>query len=121
MEDGEDSMSSCCGWSWEENKKFEMALARIDEDSPERWIEIASMIGGKKSVEEVMKHYEALLDDLNAIESGMLDQEFTGRPRCTQHLNWTDDDQKLLTEPSIEDDYTQLCLKDVHLRCSSNL
>lgn len=81
--------STISGWSWEENKEFEMALATIDEDSPERWEEIVSMIGGggKRSVEEVKKHYEALLRDLDIIESGRFDhdQEFG---------DWTDEDQE---------------------------
>ena len=94
MGDVDDTGVSFCGWSWEENKEFEMALAVIDEDNPERWKEIASMIGGKKSVEEVRKHYEALLEDIDIIESGRLVQEFGEGTVCGQHGAWTDEDQK---------------------------
>lgn len=80
-------------WSWEENKQFEMALAMIDEDNPDRWKKIASMIGGRRGVDEVRKHYEALLKDLDIIESGWLDQG-CGEVRNIQHISWTEDDQK---------------------------
>ncbi|XP_020273393.1 protein RADIALIS-like 4 isoform X2 [Asparagus officinalis] len=86
-----------CGWSWEENKLFEMALAVIDEDNPDRWKEIISVIGGKRSEEEVKKHYEALLRDLNIIESGMFDQEFGEAQDCTQDITLTGDEQNFQT------------------------
>ena len=65
-------MEESGGWSWEENKLFELALAIVDETTPERWTVVAGMIGGK-SAEEVEKHYKILLDDLQSIESGEMD------------------------------------------------
>lgn len=56
-------------WSQEENKLFEVALAIIDESCPKRWEWVAFMIGNKKTAEEVQKHFEILLEDLNFIES----------------------------------------------------
>ncbi|KAF3334519.1 protein RADIALIS-like 4 [Carex littledalei] len=56
-------------WSQEENKLFEVALAIIDEKCPKRWEWVAFMIGNKKTAEEVQKHFEMLLEDLNFIES----------------------------------------------------
>lgn len=63
------------GWSWEENKSFEMALAAIDEKYPDRWEVIAAMIGGNKNAGEVQEHYVTLLEDLHLIESGKLDHK----------------------------------------------
>ncbi|KAE8726812.1 Protein RADIALIS-like 3 [Hibiscus syriacus] len=62
-----------CGWSWEENKLFEVALAVVDEQHPDRWEAVAAMVGGQKSAEDVQKHYVILLEDLQFIESGKLD------------------------------------------------
>ncbi|XP_039136641.1 protein RADIALIS-like 4 isoform X2 [Dioscorea cayenensis subsp. rotundata] len=70
-----ESENESCFWSWEDNKKFEIALAVIDEESPERWEKVSTMIGGTKSAEEVEEHYEILLKDLNSIESGTFDHE----------------------------------------------
>lgn len=62
-------------WSWEENKLFEVALAVVDEQHPERWEVVAAMVGGEKSAEDVQEHYVILLDDLQVIESGKLDHK----------------------------------------------
>lgn len=74
-----EASSKTRGWSWEENKKFELALATTaidhEKDPAERWKEIASALGGERSAEEVEEHYNALLADLDAIESGRFDQE----------------------------------------------
>ncbi|KAJ6835488.1 putative clathrin assembly protein [Iris pallida] len=66
---------SATGWSWEENKSFELALAAVDEEDPGRWKEISSLLGGKKSAEEVEKHYSDLVTDLDAIRSGGFDHQ----------------------------------------------
>ncbi|XP_020267555.1 protein RADIALIS-like 4 isoform X3 [Asparagus officinalis] len=90
-------MSSLYGWSWEENKIFEIALAVIDEDNPDRWNEIVSIIGGRKSIEEVKKHYESLLEDLSIIESGRLDEEVDDEQDYDdQCAVCAEEDQKLL-------------------------
>ncbi|XP_038709679.1 protein RADIALIS-like 4 [Tripterygium wilfordii] len=85
-----------CGWSWEENKLFELALAVVDEQDPDRWEVVASMIGGKKSAEDVKKHYVILLEDLQCIESGQFDYQIGEAQSCTLH--WTDEDHNLLGE-----------------------
>ncbi|XP_074573347.1 protein RADIALIS-like 4 [Curcuma longa] len=56
-------------WSKEENKRFEVALARYGEGTPDRWARVARAVGGGKSVEQVARHYERLLDDIQLIES----------------------------------------------------
>ncbi|RZC21953.1 Protein RADIALIS-like 6 [Glycine soja] len=69
----EDFAKSLSGWSWEENKLFELALAVVDEQHPERWEVVAAMVGGEKSAGDVQEHYVILLEDLLVIESGKLD------------------------------------------------
>jgi len=56
-------------WTKEENKAFESALAMFDQESPDRWVHIAQMIPGK-TVWDVMKKYEELIDDVKDIEEG---------------------------------------------------
>ncbi|KAJ6940734.1 hypothetical protein NC651_006765 [Populus alba x Populus x berolinensis] len=86
------------GWSWEENKLFEMALAVVDEEDPDRWKVVAAMVGGRKSEEDVQKHYVILLEDLQGIESGKLDHTLVGEAQpcvqvdCSQSACWTDED-----------------------------
>ena len=58
-------------WTAKQNKLFETALAVYDEDTPDRWMKIAKAVGGK-SVEEVKKHYQVLIEDLRHIESGYI-------------------------------------------------
>ncbi|KAK2970221.1 hypothetical protein RJ640_021657 [Escallonia rubra] len=65
----------CGGWSWEENKLFELALAVIGEEDPNRWGLVAAMVGGNKNAEDVQRHYVALLQDVDSIESGHLDHK----------------------------------------------
>ncbi|KAK3224132.1 hypothetical protein Dsin_011157 [Dipteronia sinensis] len=63
------SSSAAASWTAKQNKQFERALAVYDKDTPDRWHNIAKAVGGK-SVEEVKRHYEILLKDVNDIESG---------------------------------------------------
>lgn len=65
----ERSSISSVEWSPEKNKIFENALAIYDKDTPDRWHNVASMVGGM-SPEEVKRHYEILLDDINCIDAG---------------------------------------------------
>ncbi|PSS29437.1 Protein RADIALIS-like [Actinidia chinensis var. chinensis] len=59
-------------WTAQQNKLFEQALARFDMDTPDRWVNIAKAVGGGKTVEEVKRHYDVLLEDLRRIESGQV-------------------------------------------------
>ncbi|CAK7349302.1 unnamed protein product [Dovyalis caffra] len=52
-----------------QNKLFENALAIFDQDSPDRWHNLARAVGGK-TVEEVKMHYQLLVDDVQQIEAG---------------------------------------------------
>ncbi|KAG0498407.1 hypothetical protein HPP92_003098 [Vanilla planifolia] len=56
-------------WTPKQNKLFESALAVFDEDTPDRWHNVARAVGGK-SAEEAKRHYELLVEDLRHIESG---------------------------------------------------
>lgn len=85
---------------------FELALAVVDEQDPDRWEVVAAMVGGKKSAEDVQKHYVILLEDLQVIESGELDDKLgEAQPcvqvDCTQSICWTDEDNNLLVRLDI--------------------
>ncbi|GMJ03551.1 RADIALIS-LIKE SANT/MYB 3, RAD-like 6 [Hibiscus trionum] len=56
-------------WTPKQNKLFEKALAQYDKDTPDRWQNVAKAVGGK-TAEDVKRHYEILIEDLNHIESG---------------------------------------------------
>ncbi|XP_074591478.1 transcription factor DIVARICATA-like [Curcuma longa] len=61
----------CGGWSWtaEENKRFEDALAKFDDEAPDRWAKVAAWIPGK-TVGDVIYHYRELVFDVIQIEAG---------------------------------------------------
>ncbi|GLJ19562.1 hypothetical protein SUGI_0353500 [Cryptomeria japonica] len=63
--------NSASTWTTAQNKMFEKAIAIYDKDTPTRWQNVAAMVGGK-SPDEVKRHYEILLDDLNCIEAGQV-------------------------------------------------
>jgi len=69
--DKHSSNSTATNWTFKQNKLFENALAIYDKDTPDRWHKVASVVGGK-SPEEVKRHYEILLEDLNSIEAGQV-------------------------------------------------
>lgn len=56
-------------WTAKQNKAFEQALATYDQDTPNRWQNVANVLGGK-TIEEVKRHYELLVQDINSIENG---------------------------------------------------
>lgn len=58
-------------WTKEENKRFESALAMVDEKTPDRWLRVAAMIPGK-SVYDVINQYQELVADVNSIEAGLV-------------------------------------------------
>ncbi|CAK9178521.1 unnamed protein product [Ilex paraguariensis] len=62
-------MASNSTWTAKQNKLFENALATYDKDTPDRWHNLARAVGGK-TVEEVKRHYEMLVEDVEHIESG---------------------------------------------------
>ncbi|PKA62021.1 Protein RADIALIS-like 6 [Apostasia shenzhenica] len=60
------------GWSKNQNKLFERALAVYDKDTPDRWHNVARFIGGGTSADEAKRHYDRLLQDVQTIESGRI-------------------------------------------------
>ncbi|KAK3231624.1 hypothetical protein Dsin_003505 [Dipteronia sinensis] len=62
-------MASESTWTAKQNKLFENALAIYDKDTPDRWNNLARAVGGK-TVEDVKRHYEMLVEDVNQIEAG---------------------------------------------------
>ncbi|KAH1138110.1 hypothetical protein GLYMA_10G137200v4 [Glycine max] len=63
----DDFHKGLCGWSWKENKLFELALAVVDENHLKRWEVVAAMIGGQKSAGDVQEHYSGKLDHKLAV------------------------------------------------------
>lgn len=57
-------------WTQRQNKLFEEALAIYDRETPDRWQNVAKVVG--KSVEEVKRHYEILIEDVKRIERGQV-------------------------------------------------
>lgn len=56
-------------WNWEQEKAFENALVTHPEDCSDRWEKIAADVPGK-TLEDIKQHYDLLVEDINAIESG---------------------------------------------------
>ncbi|XP_057852884.1 transcription factor SRM1 [Cryptomeria japonica] len=61
--------SSSEEWSSEQNKLFEHALAQFEQETPDRWERVAGSVPGK-TAEDVRKHYELLVEDVDFIEAG---------------------------------------------------
>ncbi|KAL8153822.1 hypothetical protein V2J09_011582 [Rumex salicifolius] len=56
-------------WSFEQDKAFENAVAAYPEDSEDRWEKIAADVPGK-SLDELKRHYDILIEDITRIDSG---------------------------------------------------
>ncbi|KAL9327061.1 hypothetical protein ACSQ67_007706 [Phaseolus vulgaris] len=52
-------------WTQRQNKLFEQALALYDRETPDRWQNVANVVG--KSVEDVKRHYEILKEDIKLL------------------------------------------------------
>ncbi|CAN6477981.1 unnamed protein product [Victoria cruziana] len=94
---------SSSSWTSKQNKSFERALAVFDKDTPDRWKNVAAMVGGGKTAEEVKCHYELLTEDVKSIESGHWPPP-SYKPACSAVDNsskakssfLTDDDRRLM-------------------------
>ncbi|KAF5177638.1 transcription factor DIVARICATA-like [Thalictrum thalictroides] len=64
--------SSSSSWNRVQDKQFEEGLVIYSEETPNRWEKIASQVQGKTSL-EVEQHYQLLIDDINAIEAGLVE------------------------------------------------
>ncbi|KAK8958668.1 Protein RADIALIS-like 1 [Platanthera guangdongensis] len=72
MASSSSSRCSTSGWSKNQNKLFERALAVYDKDAPDRWQNVARFVGGGKSADDAKRHYDRLLEDVRRIESGQI-------------------------------------------------
>lgn len=59
-------------WTRQQDKIFEHALVMVPENSPNRWIKIAALVPGK-SAAEVRDHFDALVSDVQKIDSGRVE------------------------------------------------
>ncbi|KAG2298522.1 hypothetical protein Bca52824_034994 [Brassica carinata] len=65
------SMSAYGSGSWtvKQNKAFERALATYDQDTPDRWYNVARAVGGT-TPDEAKRQYDILVRDIESIENG---------------------------------------------------
>ncbi|XP_048558549.1 protein RADIALIS-like 3 [Triticum urartu] len=66
------SPSSDSEWTKKENKMFEEALAYYGVSAPNLWDKVASAMGGTKSAQQVRRHFQILVDDVESIEHGRI-------------------------------------------------
>lgn len=59
-------------WTRSEDKVFENSLVRYPEGTPNRWCLIALQVPGK-SPDDVRVHYQALVQDIEAIDCGAVE------------------------------------------------
>ncbi|XP_023547022.1 protein RADIALIS-like 3 [Cucurbita pepo subsp. pepo] len=89
------SSSSSSSWSSKQNKVFENALTVYDKDSPDRWQNLASSVGGK-TAEEVKRHYEMLVEDVHNIETGRVPlPNYSKPPKHYSSNTFLDEEQTL--------------------------
>eukprot|EP00250_Pteridium_aquilinum_P011751 c20284_g1_i1 orf=140-1018(-) len=62
------SYAATSPWTITQNKDFENALAFHDESAEDRWEKVADCVEGK-TVEDVKRHYEILVEDVGDIEA----------------------------------------------------
>ncbi|XP_074316491.1 transcription factor SRM1-like [Silene latifolia] len=63
-------MPNLASWTREEEKAFENGIAlHMTEQLSDEWEKIASLVP-TKTIQELREHYQVLVDDVNAIESG---------------------------------------------------
>lgn len=79
-------------WTAKQNKLFENALAIYDKDTPDRFHNLAKAVGGK-TVEEVKRHYDVLVEDVNKIESGEVPLPNYGKTN-NKSYNYIDEEQR---------------------------
>lgn len=63
--------SSVSHWTAAQNQQFEDALALHDHLTEDRWQKVAELVAGK-SAEDVQRHYEVLVEDVDDIEAGRI-------------------------------------------------
>ncbi|XP_074299660.1 protein RADIALIS-like 4 [Silene latifolia] len=61
-------------WIFEENKAFEIGLIELGHDNPNLVKELFYRVPGK-TIEQIQNNYDALLRDVEIIESGCFDEK----------------------------------------------
>ena len=89
------SRSSGSSWTPKQNKQFEQALAVYDQDTPDRWQNVARAVG--KTVEEVKRQYELLEEDVRHIESGNVPFPYSQQSSSASRGRARDDEQRYIS------------------------
>ncbi|XP_068646881.1 transcription factor DIVARICATA-like [Aristolochia californica] len=110
------SSDECGYWSTRENKVFENALATYGEELPDQWERIFEQLLGK-TPEQIKKHYESLVEDLNFIDAGRIpipqyaneeedsDEEYFGLRRLKKSKHVVREQQRRKGIPWTEDEH----------------
>ncbi|CAN4118197.1 unnamed protein product [Withania somnifera] len=102
-------------WTAEENKRFEDALALFDEETPDRWYNVAAMIPGK-TVNDVIKQYRELVEDITDIEAGFIPLAGYTTSNNSFTLEWINHDR----EEGVSHDFNKRFYGPSSKRNSSN-
>ncbi|KAK9283252.1 hypothetical protein L1049_011903 [Liquidambar formosana] len=96
-------------WTTEENKMFERALAIFDQDTPDRWVNVAAMIPGKTAF-DVMMQYKVLEDDVSEIEAGLVDDDSFDALRKKSSAARPSDHERKKGVPWTEDEHRRFLM-----------
>ena len=67
---GEDSVGALSGWSRESQERLKKAVVKFPKGTPRRWEAVTSAMGGKKSMEEVIKAGKSLEESEETVING---------------------------------------------------
>lgn len=106
-------------WTAEENKQFENALALFDEDTPDRWHNVASLIPGK-TVNDVVKQYRELVEDVTDIEAGLIPVPGYATTSNSFTLEWMTDDNQTCFNGFTAADAAAAAKRNTSTRCNDH-
>ncbi|KAE9594380.1 hypothetical protein Lal_00001186 [Lupinus albus] len=86
------NQENCSSWTVLQNKRFEKALVFYNKDTKDRWQNIANVVGDK-SAEEIERHYQILVEDIEKIESGLIPIPEYNSTTISTHV---DEEQRIL-------------------------
>lgn len=98
-------------WTVKQNKAFERALAIYDQDTPDRWYNVARAVGGT-TPEEAKRQYDLLVRDIESIENGHVpfpDYKTNGRNSTNGRLR---DEEKRYVLQSNKTDFILITIYD---------
>ena len=82
-------------WTPKQNKLFENALAIYSKDSPDRWHNVARAVGGNKTIDDVMSHYDKLVHDVSKIIP-LPDYHKIGSSKSSYNNSYVDAEKRFL-------------------------